>query len=96
MDRSEKIMEITEGNQTGVVEWFNQEKGYGVVTDNNGFTYFIHRSHVRSKEDLERIKKECGKSQDPISSKFSTLRTENQTRRTTPALQGFATGKVAL
>ena len=34
---------------TGVVKWFNQEKGYGFISCNNGNDVFVHHSQVKEK-----------------------------------------------
>jgi cold shock CspA family protein len=39
-------MEHIEQKQTGVVEWFDQNKGCGVIKQDNGETYFVHTSNV--------------------------------------------------
>ena len=35
--------------QTGVVKWFNNEKGYGFISGNNGGDVFVHYSQVKEK-----------------------------------------------
>ncbi|SHG92041.1 cold-shock protein [Tepidibacter thalassicus] len=42
--------------KTGVVKWFNPEKGYGFITLDEGEDVFVHISAVKekgSKKDLE-------------------------------------------
>ncbi|MDD2446153.1 MAG: cold shock domain-containing protein [Tissierellia bacterium] len=34
---------------TGVVKWFNNEKGYGFISCNNGDDVFVHKSQVKEK-----------------------------------------------
>lgn len=34
---------------TGVVKWFDQEKGYGFISCNNGNDVFVHHSQVKEK-----------------------------------------------
>jgi cold shock protein len=33
----------------GVVKWFNSEKGYGFITQENGPDLFVHYSEIQSK-----------------------------------------------
>lgn len=35
--------------ETGIVKWFNNEKGYGFISCNNGKDVFIHHSQVKEK-----------------------------------------------
>ena len=42
-------------NYTGVVKWFNNEKGYGFITSNSGEDVFVHFSNIKEeghKKDL--------------------------------------------
>ena len=32
---------------TGVVKWFNSEKGYGFISANNGNDIFVHHSQLK-------------------------------------------------
>ncbi|MDQ0148251.1 cold-shock protein [Eubacterium multiforme] len=32
---------------TGIVKWFNQEKGYGFISCNNGDDVFVHHSQIK-------------------------------------------------
>ncbi|SCI11754.1 MULTISPECIES: cold-shock protein [unclassified Romboutsia] len=34
-------------NYTGVVKWFNNEKGYGFITSNSGDDVFVHFSNIK-------------------------------------------------
>ncbi|WP_040214800.1 cold-shock protein [Clostridium polynesiense] len=34
---------------TGVVKWFDCEKGYGFISGNNGKDVFVHHSQVKEK-----------------------------------------------
>jgi cold shock protein len=34
---------------TGVVKWFNNEKGYGFISGNNGNDVFVHKTHIKDK-----------------------------------------------
>lgn len=35
-------------SQSGVVKWFNNSKGYGFLTDENGADVFVHFSSIQS------------------------------------------------
>ncbi len=50
---------------TGVVKWFNEEKGYGfILPDEGGKDIFVHRSNVlttgRILQERERVEYEIG------------------------------------
>lgn len=34
---------------TGVVKWYNAQKGYGFISGNNGNDVFVHHSQVKEK-----------------------------------------------
>lgn len=34
---------------TGVVKWFNNEKGYGFISANDGDDVFLHHSQIKEK-----------------------------------------------
>ena len=34
---------------TGIVKWYDQEKGYGFISANNGNDVFLHYSQVKEK-----------------------------------------------
>lgn len=34
---------------TGTIKWFNQEKGYGFISCDNGNDVFVHHSQVKEK-----------------------------------------------
>lgn len=36
---------------TGTVKWFNQEKGYGFISCDDGNDVFVHHSQVKEKGD---------------------------------------------
>ncbi|MBE5960519.1 MAG: cold shock domain-containing protein [Lachnospiraceae bacterium] len=36
---------------TGVVKWFDTEKGYGFISANQGKDVFVHHSHVKEKNN---------------------------------------------
>lgn len=34
---------------TGIVKWYNQEKGYGFISCNDGKDVFVHHSQIKEK-----------------------------------------------
>lgn len=36
-------------NYTGTVKWFDNERGYGFISTNNGQDVFVHHSQVKEK-----------------------------------------------
>ncbi|SHF16011.1 cold-shock protein [Clostridium fallax] len=34
---------------TGIVKWYNEEKGYGFISGNNGEDIFVHYSQIKEK-----------------------------------------------
>lgn len=36
---------------TGVVKWFNNEKGYGFISANDGNDVFVHKNSVRGESN---------------------------------------------
>lgn len=34
---------------TGIVKWYNQEKGYGFISCNEGNDVFVHHSQIKEK-----------------------------------------------
>ncbi len=39
---------MSEERETGVVKWFNSEKGYGFISWKNGEDVFVHFSEIQS------------------------------------------------
>lgn len=37
------------GKVTGVIKWFNEEKGYGFISADEGNDVFVHHSQVKEK-----------------------------------------------
>lgn len=37
-------------NYTGVVKWYNSEKGYGFISCNEGNDVFVHHSQIPNKD----------------------------------------------
>lgn len=35
--------------QTGVIKWFDNERGYGFISGNEGLDVFVHHSQVKEK-----------------------------------------------
>ena len=38
---------VMEGKMKGTVKWFNNQKGYGFITDENGRDVFVHFSGLQ-------------------------------------------------
>lgn len=36
-------------SKTGIVKWFNQEKGYGFISCDEGNDVFVHHSQIKEK-----------------------------------------------
>lgn len=36
---------------TGIVKWYNKEKGYGFISANNGDDVFVHHSQIKEKSN---------------------------------------------
>lgn len=36
-------------SNTGIVKWFNEEKGFGFISANDGKDIFVHHSQVKEK-----------------------------------------------
>lgn len=43
------IERIFMAKYTGIVKWFDSERGYGFISTNNGNDVFIHHSQVKEK-----------------------------------------------
>lgn len=41
--------------RTGKIKWFNAQKGYGFVTDEEGTDYFLHYSKIISEEKFKSL-----------------------------------------
>ena len=39
--------------KTGKIKWFNAQKGFGFVTDENGVDYFVHYTKIVSDEKFK-------------------------------------------
>ena len=41
--------------KTGKIKWFNAQKGFGFVTDENGVDYFVHYTKIVSDEKFKSL-----------------------------------------
>ena len=46
-EKIEKIIEKEKKKMTGIVKWFNNQKGYGFITDSEGKDIFVHYSAIQ-------------------------------------------------
>ncbi|SEO61449.1 cold shock protein (beta-ribbon, CspA family) [Luteibacter sp. UNC138MFCol5.1] len=47
MSIPKKAPKHADGTQTGKVKWFNDQKGYGFITSDDGVDLFVHHSDIR-------------------------------------------------
>jgi CspA family cold shock protein len=42
-------MEVYMANYTGIIKWFDDNRGYGFISANDGQDIFVHRSQIKEK-----------------------------------------------
>lgn len=43
-------------SKTGIVKWFNEEKGFGFISSEGGDDIFVHISNLKDKDSLRSLK----------------------------------------
>ena len=43
-------------SKTGIVKWFNEEKGFGFISSEGGDDIFVHISNLKGKDSLRSLK----------------------------------------
>ena len=54
-EKTEKIIEKEKKKMTGIVKWFNNQKGYGFITNENGEDVFMHYSGIVSDKNYKSV-----------------------------------------